>query len=204
MDCNLPGSSVHGGSPSKNTGVGCHALLQRIFPSQGSNPGLLHCRQILSHLSPDGSPRILEWVAYPFSRGSSWPRNRTRVSCTAGGFFTSWATRKAQSAQRKLFKDKLTGWDFIQKSDSSSECCQFCWFFCDEPEERKRNSSSHRVWGWSRCLSLSGLLCQSTRMRNDRSLWPHTEAAKSKIKVLAWLVPSKGCEDRIYSWPHLG
>ena len=40
MDCCLPGSSVYGDSPGKNTGVGCHALLQGIFPSQGSNPGL--------------------------------------------------------------------------------------------------------------------------------------------------------------------
>ena len=38
-------------SPGKNTGVGCHALLQGIFPTQGSNLGLLHCRQILYHLS---------------------------------------------------------------------------------------------------------------------------------------------------------
>ena len=41
--------------------------------------------------------RILEWVAYPFSRGSSWPRNEPRVSCIAGGFFTNWAIRKAHS-----------------------------------------------------------------------------------------------------------
>ena len=40
MDCSLPGSSVHGDSPGKNTRVGCHALLQGIFPTQGSNPGL--------------------------------------------------------------------------------------------------------------------------------------------------------------------
>ena len=40
--------------------------------------------------------RILEWVAFSFSRGSSQPRNRTQVSCIAGGFFTSWATREAQ------------------------------------------------------------------------------------------------------------
>ena len=46
MDCNLPGSSVHGDSPGKNTGVGCHAL-QGIFLTQGLNPGLLHCSQIL-------------------------------------------------------------------------------------------------------------------------------------------------------------
>ena len=39
--------------------------------------------------------RILEWVAYPFSRGSSQPRSRTGVSCIAGGFFTSWATWEA-------------------------------------------------------------------------------------------------------------
>ena len=43
MDCSPPGSSVHGDSPGKNTGVGCHALLQGIFPTQGSNPGLPHC-----------------------------------------------------------------------------------------------------------------------------------------------------------------
>ena len=40
--------------------------------------------------------RILEWVAVPFSRGSSQPRGRTQVSCLAGGFFTSWATRESQ------------------------------------------------------------------------------------------------------------
>ena len=49
------GSSVHGDSPGKNTGVGCHALLQGIFPTQGSNPGLPHCRWILYRLSHQGS-----------------------------------------------------------------------------------------------------------------------------------------------------
>ena len=56
MDYSLPDSSVHGDSPGKNTGVGCHALLQGIFPTQGSNPGLPHCRQILYQLSYQGSP----------------------------------------------------------------------------------------------------------------------------------------------------
>ena len=50
MDYGLPGSSVHGDSPGKNTGVGYHALLQGIFPTQGSNPGFPHCRRILYHL----------------------------------------------------------------------------------------------------------------------------------------------------------
>ena len=71
-------------SPGQSTGVGSLSLLQGIFPTQGSNPGLLHCRRILCHLSHKGSPRILEWVAYPFSSRSSRPRNRTPVSCIAG------------------------------------------------------------------------------------------------------------------------
>ena len=83
-------------SPGQNPGVGSCSLLQGIFPIQGSNPGLAHCRQILNHLSHQRrSLRILEWVAHPFSRGSSQPRNRTQVSCTGGGFFTSWSTRAA-------------------------------------------------------------------------------------------------------------
>ena len=71
MGCSLPGSSVLGDSPGKNTGVGCHALLWGLFPTQGLNPGLLHYRQILYHMSHQRSPRILEWAAYPFSRGFS-------------------------------------------------------------------------------------------------------------------------------------
>ena len=89
MDCSLPGSSVHGDSPGKSPGVGCHSLLQGIFSTQGSNPDLMHCGWILYCLSHQGSLRILEWVAYPFSRGSSRPRNRTGVFCIADIFFTS-------------------------------------------------------------------------------------------------------------------
>ena len=94
MDCGLPGSSVHGiiqvrilewvAVPFSRE---C-SLLQGIFPSQGSNPGLPHCRWILYRLSHQRSSRILEWVAYPFSRGSSQPRSQTGVPCTAGAFFT--------------------------------------------------------------------------------------------------------------------
>ena len=81
-------------SPGQNTGAGSLSLLQGIFPTQGSNPGLPLCRWILYQLSHKGSPRIMEWVAYPFSRGSSQPRNRTGVSCIAGRFFTNWAIRQ--------------------------------------------------------------------------------------------------------------
>ena len=68
-------------SPGQNTGVGSHSLLQGIFPTQGLNTGLPHCRRILYQLSHKGSPRMLERVAYPFSSRSSWLRNWTRVLC---------------------------------------------------------------------------------------------------------------------------
>ena len=64
--------------PGWNTGVGSLSLLQGLFPTQGSNPGLPHCRQNLYQLSHKGSPRILERVAYAFSSRSSQPRNPTR------------------------------------------------------------------------------------------------------------------------------
>ena len=56
VDCNLPASSVPGDSPGKNPGVGCHALLQGVFPTQGSTPGSQHCRRILYHLRHQESP----------------------------------------------------------------------------------------------------------------------------------------------------
>ena len=65
--------------PGHNVGVGSLSLLHRIFPTQGLNPGLPHCRQILYQLSHKGSPKIQEWVTYPFSSRSSCPRKRTRV-----------------------------------------------------------------------------------------------------------------------------
>ena len=69
-------------------------IFQGIFPTQGSNPGLPYCRQILYQLSHKGSPRKLVWVPYPFSSGSTWPRNWTGVSCIAGRLFTIWAIKE--------------------------------------------------------------------------------------------------------------
>ena len=65
------------------------------LPNPGIEPWSPALRWILYHLSNQESPRILEWIAYPFSKGSFLPRNQTRVCCIAGGFFTRWATREA-------------------------------------------------------------------------------------------------------------
>ena len=80
---------------SQNTGVGRLSLLQGIFPTQGLNKHFPHCRRIVYHLSHKGSPRIMEWVACPFSSGSSRLRNRNGVSWVAGRLFTNWAIREA-------------------------------------------------------------------------------------------------------------
>ena len=80
-------------SPGQNPGVHSFSLLQGIFPTQGSNPGLPHCRQIPYQLSHQGSPRILEWVAYSFCSESFQLRNWTGVSCIAGRFFNSWTNQ---------------------------------------------------------------------------------------------------------------
>ena len=94
-------------SSPESTGGGSLSLLQGIFSTLGSNPGPLHCRQILYQLSHKGSPRILEWVAYPFSSRSSWPRNPTSVSCIAGRFFTNWAINEMKQILIKISKVTL-------------------------------------------------------------------------------------------------
>ena len=64
MDCSLPDSSVHGDSPGKSNGVGCHALLQGISVTQGLNPGLLYCRRILYQLSYQSRPMQTYWSLF--------------------------------------------------------------------------------------------------------------------------------------------
>ena len=64
-------------SSGQNTGVGSCSFLQGIFPTQGLNWGLPYCRWILYQLNQQGSPKITEWVTYPFSSGSSPSRNQT-------------------------------------------------------------------------------------------------------------------------------
>ena len=87
--------------------------------------------------SPPGSSihgilqaRILEWVAVSFSRGSSWPRNQTRVSCIAGRFFTAWAMREAPKVIYRTAKKKKKGLSRVNKMATTlarhlwiTKCC---------------------------------------------------------------------------------
>ena len=107
-------------SPGQNTGVGSLSLLQGIFPTQRLNPGLPHCRWILYQLSHKGSPRILEWVAYPFYSGSSRPRNWIRVSCIAGGFFlpTELGGKPILLEKRRKWRTWRFKWNLRKDSNS--------------------------------------------------------------------------------------
>ena len=95
VDFSLSGSSVHGILQAGILELGSCSLLQGIFATKGLNPDFPHCRRIFYHLSHQGSPKILEWVAYLFSKELLGPGIELGVSCIAGGFFTSWATREA-------------------------------------------------------------------------------------------------------------
>ena len=87
MDCSLPGSSIHGDSPGKKTRLGCRALLQGIFLTQGSNLGLLRFRQILYHLSHQGSLNLYHQACRALCPGGSVVKN---LPANAGDEFDPW------------------------------------------------------------------------------------------------------------------
>ena len=127
-------------SPGQNTGAGSCSLLQGILPTQGSSLGLPHSKRILYQLSHKGSPRILEWVAYPFSGRSSRPRNWTRVSCIPGdslptslsGSPEGMRVLRAQEAKQHL-SSHATGSNqenpkfFTAPLSTNSRSCQSLW-----------------------------------------------------------------------------
>ena len=101
LDFDLPSISLFPESESESRSIVSDSLQpHRLYSSPGSS-----VRWVLQ-------ARILEWVAFPFSRGSSQPRDQTQVSCIAGGLFTKWATREAQ---RKYFLDDIYYYIFTSK-----------------------------------------------------------------------------------------
>ena len=115
-------------SPGQNTVICRLSLLQGIFPTQGWNPGLPHCRQILYHLSHRGSP-ILKRVGYPFSSGSYRHRNGTGISCIAGRFLTNWAiSEEIRKSRKSSYLSSVHFWQscesiLMQKSSLFNEWC---------------------------------------------------------------------------------
>ena len=110
-------------SPGHNTGVGSLSLLQGIFPTQGSNPGVLHCRWILYQLSHKGSLRILEWVAYPLSRGShSQTRRQTNKEIMGPLVLKGGDERRARGSGREEASSAPLADDDGRASQSGASC----------------------------------------------------------------------------------
>ena len=162
-------------SPSKNTGVGCHSLLHGILWAQGSNSGLLHCRQIIVWIpreneseievaqmcptlcdpvdcSLPGSSihgilqaRVLEWVAISFSRGSSRARDQTQVSRIAGRHFNLWATREAPLNSRKQANLLSVFFSISYQSIAKLLIEYRHWMIKDKKEEKGKGSAIYIV-----------------------------------------------------------
>ena len=108
--------------------------------------------------------RILQWVAFPFSRGSFQPRDRTQVSHIAGGFFTSWTTREApqncSDRQKNLLRKEGRGW-ILQDRSWLREC--LLWLKMKEQKIIILFTQYLSIWGTT--------LATSTRCKDEFFLW---------------------------------
>ena len=175
-------------SPGQNTGVSCLFLLQGIFPIQVWNPDLPHCRQILYQLSYKRGPRILEWVAYPFSTRSSQPRTGT---CIAGRFCTNWAMREARQGLGVLSDAPLAS-ICCPRLDSSAELPYLV--FLQRDLSTRLSPHQNQVAGSPHPANLKAALGQS-RYPSEETLHEKT-ASRSRATATAVAQP--------YSLPHWG
>ena len=103
MDCSPPGSSVNGDSPGENTGVGFHALLQGIFPTQGSNSGLQHYRQILYCLSHQGR-WLYSQPEFGLPRSRIWDKDLRQLTYWEGKGTLTWGSGAGEECRQRRLK----------------------------------------------------------------------------------------------------
>ena len=115
-------------SPDKNTGVGCHSLLQGTFQTQGANPGLLHCRQILYQLSHQGNPNI-----------NKITHSKTIRAAALQCLHMDTPIREQQNT-KKLYGTKNN--------------CSWDKFWAKDTEIKKPNCQFWRAWSKSRVLGM--------------------------------------------------
>ena len=148
--------------------------------------------------------RILEWVAFPFSRGSSWPRNQTRVCCIAGGFFTYWAIREVTLAHDKIlsylsshlmFSHKqvwgslgLSAWSFhffsVPESEQNQNLFIFNLLLLGKIEGKRRGDR-----GWDGWMTSSA-----------QWAWVWTNSGRQWRTGNPGMLQSMGCQRLIHDW----
>ena len=158
VDCSPPGSYVHGDSPGMNAGVGSHSFLQGIFLTQGSNPGLLHCRQILYCLSHQGSPRSLPRALYVLETQETLEFQRNVCLCESGELRTLSPERQGQTTVGSLVYELilLFQWHPGDRLMCTAYCipctCVCGWemrILSNLPGNRTVFILTQRVGGWS-------------------------------------------------------
>ena len=185
MDYTPPGSSVHGDSPGKNTGVGCHALLQDIFPTQRSNLRplyLLHWQTGSSPWAPPGKPEVNEWEADNIEKWSLNSLEMPSLSsapewgqvCLNHPFNLCWALlgKSDRTFLVQPFGRKNCKWGIIQEKDFPSKPEQHSYPHILAPSEKNRKvniapskerSQLARLWFRRRievnCLESTCLKC---------------------------------------------
>ena len=97
----VPQSGTHIPKSRQNDSLGCGTIMK--VKAKVAQLYLTLCYPMGHTVHGILQARILEWVAYPFSRGSSWTRNQTRVFCIVGGFFINWIIREAWEDNKLLF-----------------------------------------------------------------------------------------------------
>ena len=155
MDRSTSGSSVHGilqariwsGLPFPSPKLKHYLLKVKVIQSC---PTLCNAMDYTVHRILQA--RILEWAAFPFSRGSSQPRDRTQVSCIAGWFFTSWAIREALLLLYVMFIILVMHTQECQKESWYNPCLcvhakllQSCLILCDPMDYTLPGSAVHGI-----------------------------------------------------------
>ena len=105
-----------------------HLLISDKVKVKATQSCLTLCNPIDYTVHEPLQAKILEWVAYPFSRGSSRPRDRTGVCCIAGRFFTNWAIREALISDNLSLNDQLTCWALTS--------CQVIFYECTRSQKK--------------------------------------------------------------------
>ena len=130
MDCSLPGSSVHGDSPGKNARVCCHALLQGIFSTPGSNPGLLHCSWILYRLShQEAHIRSTSLANFKYTKESDQIRSDQLLSHVRL-FATPQPVACQAPLSMEILQARILEWVAMPSSRESSQPRDWTQFSC--------------------------------------------------------------------------
>ena len=147
MSDSLQTHGLHGpwNSPGQNAGVDSLSLLQEIFLTQGLNLVLPHCRWILYQLKHQGSPRILEWAAYPFTSRSFQPRNQPGSSALRVNSLLTELPEKPLKFFEQLLNCFLPRMGIVRLQGLASKSCIFYQLFSRIVESAEIYNNSNQV-----------------------------------------------------------